>query len=168
MNRYTARCRTLRAHSATSNDYEREMMKTSTFRLARGFVFVGGLLALLISSAGCDEEKALPAPETAAAVAPALPEKTAEEKAAEEKAAAEEAKRKEEAAQAEAELAKNPLTECCRALGQKGFTMRSPEYMAASKVCATAMEAEKKLDSITADVEKELKGKELPAECKAK
>lgn len=148
------------------------MMKISKLSLARGVVFFGGLLVLLTCAAGCDEEKALPPEGTAAAVAPALPEKSAAEKAAElaaeEKAAAEEAKRKEEAAKAEAELAKNPLTECCRALGQKGFVMRSPEYMAASKVCATAMESDKKLESITAEVEKELKGKEMPGECKAK
>lgn len=129
------------------------------------------LLAISLSL-GCEEKEATAAEgsaqDQAASAAPAPPEKTAEEKAAEEKAAAEEAKRAEEEAKVQAELAANPITECCRALGQKGFTERSPEYMAASKVCGSAIEEEKKLESVIGQIEKELKGKATPDECKGK
>lgn len=123
------------------------------------------LLALSSFVAGCDEEKPAEAPKEESA-APALPEKSAEEKAAEEKAAVEAAKKAEEAAAAEAKLQADPLTECCRALGQKGFMERSPEFMAASKVCGDAMGEKKELKEILPDIEKELKGKTTPDACK--
>lgn len=127
------------------------------------------LLAISLS-VGCEEKEATAAEDKAseAAAAPAPPEKTAEEKAAEEKAAAEAKKQAEEEAKIQAELAANPITECCRALGQKGFTERSPQYMAASKVCGAALEDEKKLESVIGQIEKELEGKATPDECKAK
>ena len=126
------------------------------------------LVALLAFSsvvAGCDEEKPVE-PVKEAPVAPAVVEKSAEEKEAEEKAAAEEAKRAEEAAAAEAKLKEDPLTECCRALGQKGFVERSPEYMAASKVCGDAMGEKKEMKEALPGIEKELKGKTTPDQCK--
>jgi|GEM_PF-1402637 len=128
------------------------------------------MMATLLFAVGCEEEA--PAEEKAQAdtakVEPAIPEKTAEEKAAEEKAAAEEKKRAEEAAAAEAELAKNPLRECCAALGKKGFTLRSPEYMAASKACGEGMKEEKDMASTMPGIKEALKDKALPDECAAK
>ena len=119
----------------------------------------------IVFGAGCDEETPAEAPREEPA-APILPEKTAEEKAAEEAATAEAAKKAEEAAAAEAKLQEDPLTECCRALGQKGFVERSPEYMAASKVCGDAMGEKKEMKEVLPDIEKELKGKTTPDACK--
>lgn len=125
-------------------------------------------LAAALLTVGCDEK---PAAEEAKVEQPqveAPPEKSAEEKAAEEKAAAEEAKKAEEEAKAQAELAKNPLTECCRALGQRGFTQRSPTYMAASKVCGEAMTGSKELAAVLPDIKKELGKEAVPDECLSK
>jgi len=125
-------------------------------------------LTVALFAAGCDEK---PEPEPAKVEqeqVEAPPEKTAEEKAAEEKAAAEEAKKAEEEAKAQAELAKNPMTECCRALGQRGFTQRSPTYMAASKVCGEAMTEKKELAAVLPDIKKELGKEAVPDECIAK
>lgn len=123
-------------------------------------------LILLSTTAACDEEKApaKDAPAEPAAQAGPTPEQVAEDEA-QKKAAEEAAKKAEEEAKAQAALAENPLTECCRSLGQKGFTLRSPEYMGASKICGTAMEEKKQLADILADIKKELKDKELPQEC---
>lgn len=133
-------------------------MKSNAFTLV-------ALLALSSSVVGCDEEKPAEPPKEEPA-APVVQEKSAEEKAAEEKAAVEAAKKAEEAAAAEAKLKENPLTECCRALGQKGFMERSPEFMAASKVCGEAMGENKELKDVLPGIEKELKGKTTPDECK--
>ncbi len=126
------------------------------------------LIALANLTFACEEEKAPPPEEKKAEVA-APAEKSAEEKAkeeAEQKAIEEAQKKAEEAAAAEAKLQENPMTECCRALGQKGFVERSPEYMAASKVCGAAMEEKKELGDTLPAIEKELKGKTTPDECK--
>ncbi len=132
-------------------------MKKSSFSL---------VLIMLSTLVACDEEK--PSVEEAApAEVPAGPSaaEIAEQEAAAKKAAEEEAKRAEEEAKAQQALAQNPLTECCRSLGQKGFTMRSPEYMGASKICGEAMEAKKELADILGAIKTELKGKEMPEEC---
>lgn len=118
---------------------------------------------------GCEEEKpAVEKQEEAAPAAPAPAEKTPEEIAAEEKAAAEAKKRAEEESAAQNELAENPLTECCRALGKKGFTERSIEYSTAARACGKEMEAGTDLAGAKAAIEKELGGKPLLDECKAK
>ena len=128
------------------------------------------LVAVSMFSMGCDEPAdAKPPAEAAKPEAP--PEKTAEEKAAEEKAkaaAAEADKKADEAQKAEEELAKNPLTECCRSLGQKGYAMRSAEYMSASKVCGSAMTDKKTLQAALVDIKTELKAEPLPDTCVAK
>ena len=128
------------------------------------------LIAVSMFAGACDEPaEAKPSAEEAKPAAP--PEKTAEEKAAEEKAAtaaAEAEKKAEEAKKAEEELAKNPLTECCRSLGQKGYAMRSAEYMSASKVCGSAMTDKKTLQAALGDIKKELKAEPLPDTCAAK
>lgn len=124
------------------------------------------LLVLATFVSACEEEKPAPEAKQEVAAAPVVPEKSAEEKAAEEKAAAEAAKKAEEAAAAEAKLKENPLTACCRALGQKGFMERSPEFMAASKVCGDAMGENKEMKDVLPGIEKELKGKTTPDECK--
>lgn len=134
-------------------------MNSNAFTLA-------ALLALSTFVSGCEEEKPKEEPKQEEPAAPVVQEKSAEEKAAEEKAAAEAAKQAEEAAAAEAKLKENPLTECCRALGQKGFVERSPEYMGASKVCGEAMGENKELKDVLPGIEKELKGKTTPDECK--
>lgn len=127
------------------------------------------LISLTFFAFGCEEEKA-PEPEVEAALpeAPKPKEKTAEEKAAEEaaaKLAEEEEKKKAEVEKKNAELAKNPMTECCRALSAKGFTLRSPEYMTASKSCGEAMGAEKELSAALPAIKKDLGDKPLPEEC---
>ena len=123
--------------------------------------------ALLLLAVGCEDEKQA-AKEAALAAAtpetPALVENkgpSPEEK----KAAEEEAARKAAEDKAEAELAANPLTECCRALGKQAFTLRSPEFHGASKACGEALTAKKDLASVLPEIKKSLKDKALPEEC---
>ena len=117
--------------------------------------------------AGCDDKQAQsqePSLDAAKTEAPAIAENkgpSAEEK----KAADEEAARKAEEEKAQAELAANPLTECCRALGKQAFTLRSPEFHGASKACGEALTAEKDLASVLPEIKKSLKDKPLPEEC---
>ncbi len=126
------------------------------------------LITASVFAFACEEEKkdepatateavAAEKPADQPAKAEADPEKAAAEKAAEE---AEEEKKK-----AQAEVDANPLTECCRALGKKGFVERSPEYVAASKVCGEAMTNKEDVDKALPNIKKELKGKALPDEC---
>lgn len=123
------------------------------------------LILAVVLCLGCEEKKepaAAPAPEPtpAPAVAPAAPEEPAD--------AAAEAARAEDKATAEKEQAavdENPLTGCCRSLGQKGFMERSPEYMGASQACGEALQAKKDLASVLPDIKKALKGKPLPDTC---
>ncbi len=131
--------------------------------------FLLGCVCLL----GCDEKTEAEAKteqeaETAKAeqsAAQAVPTQTPEEKAAAAAArAAAERKRKEEAKEQE-KVEANPLTECCRALGKRGFTQRSPEYMKASKACGKALEAEETPAQALPGIKKALKGKGLPSEC---
>jgi len=127
------------------------------------------MLALTLACFGCEEEKkapeaapaATPAPIVEPAPAPAAPEKSAADAAAEEAAAAEKAA----AAKQEAAAAEDPLTLCCRSLGQKGFMERSPEYMGASQACGEALQAKKDLASVLPAIKKALKGKALPDTC---
>lgn len=118
---------------------------------------------------GCEDKETEETVEEKAAAtveeAKPLPKKSAEEMLAEEKAKKEEAKRKAEEAKKQAEVDANPLTECCRALGQKGFKLRSPEYMAASKACGEAMTEEAPVGTALIGIKKALKGKTLPSEC---
>lgn len=127
-----------------------------------------GALGIGLFSVACDEEPAKEAEKVEQPQVEATPEKTVAEKAAEEKAIADEAAKVAEEAKAQEELAKNPLTECCRALGQRGFTQRNPTYMAASKVCGEAMGEKKDLSQAIGDIKKELAAEELPDECASK
>jgi type IV secretory pathway VirB10-like protein len=127
------------------------------------------ILIIGMIATGCEEAPAqADTKEEAPAAAPAAPEKAAADKAAEEKAAEEAKKRAEEEAKAQAALAENPITECCRALGKEGFTLRSVEYSTAARACGMAMEEKKDLAGALPMIEKELGGKPLPAECKPK
>lgn len=120
--------------------------------------------ALLVFSVGCEDEKPDAKDAALAAAipeAPALKGPSAEEK----KAAEEEASRKAAEEKAEAELAANPLTECCRALGKQAFTLRSPEFHGASKACGEALTSQKDLASVLPEIKKSLKDKVLPEEC---
>lgn len=134
-------------------------------------LLLGSLFVLSAAVLGC-EEKSEPEQKTAAAEqaeAPASPEapkeKSAEELAAEEAAKAEEEKKAAEEAAAQKEVEENPITECCRALGRKGFTERNPDYMAASKACGEAMEAKEGLDKALPGIKAALKSEALPSEC---
>lgn len=141
-------------------------------------LLVASLVSTALLSFGCEEtEQTEPAKTTQAASetkkdtkdqpvkAEAKPDsKSAESKPsdaekqdAEEKAAA--------AKKAQAEVEANPLTECCRALGKKGFTERSPDYMAASKACGESMSKKEDLAKALPGVKKALNGKSLPEEC---
>lgn len=120
-------------------------------------------LIMALSCLGCEEKKepapAAPAPIPSAEPTPkaAEPEKPAVDVAsAEAKAAAD---------KEQAEVDENPLTGCCRSLGQKGFMERSPEYMGASQACGEALQAKKDLASVLPDIKKALKGKPLPDTC---
>jgi len=124
-----------------------------------------GCAMLLAVTCGCEEEKAKPEVEAA------TPEAVAVEKgptAAEKKAADEEAARKAEEEKKQAEVDANPLTECCRALGKQAFTLRSPEFHGASKVCGEALTSNGDLASVLPEIKKSLKDKTLPSECAAK
>ena len=127
------------------------------------------ILCTLVFVWGCDDKPAPePAVEAATPEAPQPKEKTAEEKAADEaaaKLAAEEERKKAESEKKDAELAENPMTECCRALSAKGFTLRSPEYMTASKTCGEALAANKEVSEALPGIKKELDGKPVPDEC---
>jgi hypothetical protein len=124
-------------------------------------VFLLGVLMLL----GCEEKAEPEQKKEAVEEAPAPPEETAAEKAAEAAAQAEAKAKQEEEAQAQAAVDENPLTECCRALGKKGFMERSPDYMAASKACGEAMEAKESPDKAMTAIKKALKGNSVPSEC---
>lgn len=140
------------------NEGEQIMTKNYSFLL---------LPVALLFVFGCDDKPAKsqePSLDAAKVETPALVENkgpSAEEK----KAAEEEAARKAEEEKAQAELAANPLTECCRALGKQAFTLRSPEFHAASKACGDALTAEKDLASVLPEIKTSLKDKSLPAEC---
>ena len=67
--------------------------------------------------------------------------------------------------QEQAAVDENPLTLCCRSLGQKGFMERSPEYMAASQVCGDALQGKKELASVLPEIKKALKSQPLPDTC---
>lgn len=127
------------------------------------------LLISLSLLAGCEEkpETKVEAVQAEQPTAPTVAEP--KEPSAEEKAAAlAEAQRSEAEAKAQAEVEANPLTECCRSLGQKAFTLRSPEYHGASKACGEAMNEKKELSAILSDIKKALKDQPLPEECAAK
>ena len=68
-----------------------------------------------------------------------------------------------EAEQAEVEA--NPLTDCCRSLGQRGFMERSPSYIAASKECGEAMTAKKSVTEALPAIKKALGKDALPDQC---
>lgn len=122
-----------------------------------------------LALAGCEEEKKEEMVEEKASAAidddASPPPKSAEEMLEQEKEEAEEAKRKAEADKEQAEVDANPLTECCRALGKKGFTLRSPEYMAASKACGEALTEEAPVSTALVGIKKSLKDQALPTEC---
>ncbi len=121
------------------------------------------VLIALLSCLGCEEKKdATEVPAPVAEVAK-TPEPAPKEKPTEELAAA--AKEKTEQEQAQAAVEENPLTECCRSLGKKGFMERSPEYMAASQVCGEALQGKKELASVLPEIKKALKGQALPETC---
>ncbi len=120
---------------------------------------------------GCEEKAEQPAEsaevqaaqteEPAAKAAEAAP-------AAEEKPSVEDGERaKDEAERAkeQAEVEANPLTACCRALGQRGFTERNPDYMKASKACGVAMEKKQTPEQALPEIKKELGSSALPSEC---
>lgn len=121
-------------------------------------------LFFAVGLAGC-EEKAAEAEVEAAATKVEKVEAPAPEP---EPSAAEVAKKAAELAEeesAQAEVEANPLTECCRALGQRAFKLRSPEFHGASKVCGEAMGEEKKMADILPEIKKALKAEPLPDEC---
>ncbi len=133
------------------------------------------IATLLVSFAwltGCDEksEPTQTRVESVQAEHPSAPPgQDSEQPSKEEKAEIlAEHQRQEEEAKAQAEVDANPLTECCRSLGQKAFTLRSPEYHGASKACGEAMNEKKELSAILPDLKKALKAQALPDECTAK
>ena len=122
--------------------------------------------AFALLSLGCEEKKEAPpteapAPVAEAAKAPEAPPKSADQLAAEAAAAS----AKSDAEKEQAAVDENPLTLCCRSLGQKGFMERSPEYMAASQVCGDALQSKKELASILPEIKKALKSQPLPDTC---
>lgn len=127
------------------------------------------ILCTVMFAWGCEDKPAPePAVDSATAEAARPSEKTAEEKAAAEasaKLAAEEERKKEESAKVDAELAENPMTECCRALSAKGFTLRSAEYMTAAKTCGEALAANKQVSEALPDIKKQLGSEPVPDQC---
>jgi len=123
------------------------------------------IVLVALSVLGCDEKKEPPTEPAPSAVptapapapAPAEPSANAADSA--------QAEAKAEAAKEQAAVDENPLTACCRSLGQKGFMERSPEYMGASQACGEALQAKKDLASVLPDIKKALKGKALPDTC---
>ncbi len=118
----------------------------------------------------CDEKKDETTSASSEAMATqqpsaAAPAKSAEQQTAEAAAEAAADKAREEAEKEQAAVDENPITECCRALGKKGFTERSPEYMAASKVCGEALTAQDALEKALPGIKTALKSQPLPSEC---
>jgi hypothetical protein len=136
----------------------------------RNWVLSCSFLALASCLGGCEEkpeaeEKTAAAEQAEEPAAEAPQEKSAEELAREKAEAEAAAKKEEEEAAAQKEVDENPITECCRALGKKGFTERSPEYMAASKVCGESLEAKEEIGKALPGIKTALKGQPLPSEC---
>jgi len=129
----------------------------------RNWIALVALSAL--SVLGCDEKKEPPTEAKAIATAAATATPAPTPAAAEPSANAAQAEAKAEAAKEQAQVDENPLTACCRSLGQKGFMERSPEYMGASQACGEALQAKKDLASVLPDIKKALKGKPLPDTC---
>lgn len=124
------------------------------------------LLALsTLALTGCEEEKKEDVVDAKASAAVDEQAPPAPQPAEETEEDAEEAERKAEAEKEQAEVEANPLTECCRALGKKGFTLRSPEYMAASKACGESLTAEAPVSTALVGIKKALKEQALPEEC---
>lgn len=67
--------------------------------------------------------------------------------------------------QAQADVEANPLTACCRALGQRGFMQRSPTYVAAAKACGESMEKKESKTQAASSIKGALGKDPLPSEC---